>query len=356
MLITCIGKLRANAQICSAMQVKFESLLSEIKNKKFKSVYVLAGEESYFIDTIVREIEEQVLTPDEKEFNQTIVYGQDVDIDHLLSECKLYPMMAEKRVVIVKEAKSLKGFDKLAAYMKNPIGTTVLVLAHKYKDLDKRLQVTKNIIASDQVAYMESPKMRENELVPFIQKYARANEINIEPKATEYLKEFVGTDLNKLVNEIDKLAILVGPGNPITHEHVLDNIGLSREFNIFELQKALATKNLKRAVAIALQMGNNKNTSIMQIIPTLYTFFSKGLLLKYEMSVGKKSFEDACAASGVSFMQKPDMQDLLRNYNVAQLKACIRELGITDLYTKGINAPDLDEPELMRNMVLKFLY
>lgn len=356
MLKTCVGELRFNLQFCVSMQAKFESILSDIASKEFKPVYVLAGEEPYFIDVVVDAIEASVLSPDEKEFNFSLLYGQDIEVETLLSECKMYPMMSERRVVIVKEAKSLKGFDKLADYMQNPVMTTILVLAHKHKDLDKRLQVTKRIIASKEVLYLESNKLRENEIVGWIQKYTKQHQLNMDAKAMEFLKEFVGNDLGKLANEMEKLSLFVGPGNRILPEHVLDHIGLSREFNIFELQKALAAKNLKRSVSIAIQMGKNKNTNILQIIPTLYGFFSKGLLLKYETAVGRKNFEEACAAIGISYMQKPDMQELMRNYTVAQLKNCIRELGMGDLYAKGIQTVDMDEPELMRNMVLKFLF
>lgn len=338
------------------MQVNFESLLKDIKSKKFKPVYVLAGEESYYIDEIVSAIEEHALNADEKEFNQSILYGQDIDSDQLLSECKLYPMMAERRVVIVKEAKSMKGFSKLTAYMKNPVNTTILVLAHKHAKLDGKLQVTNSVVSSEHAAYLISNQKNESDIVPFIQKYAREHEINFEPQAAEYLKEFMGTDLGKIVNEIGKLSILVGPGNQITHLHVLENVGLNREFNIFELQKALAGKNLKRAVTIANYLGNNKNTRVTALIISLFGFYTKGLLLKYETAVLKKSFDEACNTHGIRYGGKDEMQLLMRNYNVAQLKSCIRELGLADLYAKGVNAPNIDEPELLRNLVLKFLY
>lgn len=338
------------------MVVKFESLLKDIRSKNIKPVYVLAGEETYFIDAIVKEIEQNVLTPDEKEFNQTVVYGKDIDVNTLMSECKVYPMMSERRVVIVKEAAGLAGFDKLLPYLKSPIQATVLVIALKYKSLDMRQQAAKVISSSNDIALLEAGKLAERDIVPWIRNYAETHKIQLDIKAAEYLKELVGADLNKTVNELDKLSILVGPENTITHEHVLDNIGLSREFNVFELQKALATRNLKRTVAIATHLGNNKNVSILALLPTLYTFFTRGLLIKYEMGVHKKSFDDVCAQLKIFYSAKSDMQDLVRNYSVAQLKTCIREIGIADLYTKGVNAPDLEEAELLRNMVLKFLY
>ncbi len=337
------------------MVVKYSQLLADLKKKNLKPVYVLAGEEPFYIDAITRYIEENLLTPDEKEFNQTIVYGQDVDVDMLLSECKSYPMLSNFRVVIVKEAKNLKNPDKLLPYVKNPVESTVLVLAHKNKDLDRRLQLTKELEKSEKVALLHSEKERESDVPRWVASYCKDHSIDITQKATEYLSEFLGNDLQKIVNEIGKLRLIVGEGKAIEHEHILDNIGLSKEFNVFELQKAIATRNLKRAVSIAVQMGNSKNTSILAILPTLYNFFTKGLLFKYYMGVEKLSADQTSMKLKLFSIQKNDIIALHQQYSVAQLKNCIREVGIADLYAKGINAPDMDEAELMRNMVLKFL-
>lgn len=337
------------------MVVKYSQLLADLKKKNLKPVYVLAGEEPFYIDAITRMMEDELLSADEKEFNQTVVYGQDVDVDMLLSECKSYPMLSNYRLVIVKEAKNLRNPDKLLPYVKNPVETTILVLAHKNKDLDRRLQLTKELEKSEKVALMHSEKERESDVPRWIASYCKEQHIDITQKAGEYLSEFLGNDLQKIVNELGKLVLIVGEGKTIEHAHILDNIGLSKEFNVFELQKAIATRNLKRAVSIAVQMGNSKSTSILAILPTLYNFFTKGLLFKYYMSVEKLSADQTSMKLKLFSIQKNDIIALHQQFTVAQLKNCIREVGIADLYAKGINAPDMDEAELMRNMVLKFL-
>ncbi len=218
-----------------------EQMISAIQNRKFKPVYMLMGEEPYYIDKIADCIEKNVLTEDEKGFNQTVLYGRDTTIEEIVSNAKRYPMMAEYQVVIVKEAQDLaRTLDQLESYVANPQPTTILVLCYKYKSLDKRKKITK--LFAEKGELLESKKLYDNQIAPWINQSLSGSGYKIEPKAAAMLAEFLGTNLSKVSNELDKLKIILPKGTTINPAHIERNIGISKDYNVFEFRNALGEK------------------------------------------------------------------------------------------------------------------
>jgi DNA polymerase-3 subunit delta len=221
-------------------------IVNDIKAGNIKPIYFLMGEEPYYIDKLSDYIEETVLTEEEKGFNQTVLYGRDVSVEDIVSTAKRYPMMAERQVVIVKEAQELsRTIDKLESYAENPMPTTVLVFCYKYKTLDKRKKVTK-VLAKNGLVY-ESKKLYENQVGDWIKRVLAGKKYAIEPKASAMLVEFLGTDLSRINNELEKLKIILPAGSTITAHHIEENIGFSKDFNVFELRKAIGERNQLKA-------------------------------------------------------------------------------------------------------------
>src|SRR6476620_8934787 len=250
-------------------------IVNEIKSGNIKPIYFLMGEEPYYIDKLSDYIEQNVLTEEEKGFNQTVLYGRDVSMEDIISTAKRYPMMAERQVVIVKEAQELaRTIDKLESYAENPMPSTVLVFCYKYKTLDKRKKVTK-LLAKSGVVY-ESKKLYENQVGDWIKKVLAGKKYGIEPKASAMLVEFLGTDLSKINNELEKLQIILPKGSTITPKHIEENIGFSKDFNVFELQNALGSKNQLKAYKIAQYFADNPKDNPMVVTTSLvFSFFTK---------------------------------------------------------------------------------
>ena len=233
-----------------------KQILIDIRNGQLKPIYFLMGDEAYYIDLISDFIEKNVLSEEEKGFNQIILYGRDVSVDEIVSNAKRFPMMAEKQVVIVKEAQELsRTIDKMMDYAKNPQPSTVLVINYKYKKIDKRKALFKTLSASGVV--FESKKLYENQIVEWIRKILASRDYKIVPKASQMLVEFLGTDLSKIENELKKLEIILPKGTQITPEHIEENIGISKDFNNFELRNAVGEKNVKKAHQIAKYFAQN---------------------------------------------------------------------------------------------------
>src|SRR6476660_8130060 len=252
-------------------------IVNDIKNKNIKPIYFLMGEEPYYIDKLSEYIENNILSEDEKGFNQTVLYGRDVSIEDVISTCKRYPMMAERQVVIVKEAQELsRTIDKLEHYAENPTPTTVLVFCYKYKTLDKRKKWAK---ALDKVGVVyESKKLYENQVGEWIKRLLSGKQYAIEPKAAAMLVEFLGTDLSKINNELEKLQIILTKGSTITPKVIEENIGFSKDYNVFELRKALGERNEKKAYQIAHYFAENpKDNPLVLTTGQVFSFFSNVL-------------------------------------------------------------------------------
>ena len=274
----------------------FEQILADLKNKIFRPIYLLSGEEPFYIDEIADYIETHTLTDDEKEFNQSVLYGKDVDIATIINYAKRFPMMANYQVVIVKEAQEIDKIENLNAYLDNIQTSTILVLCYKYKKIDGHSSFKKNIEKKG-VLY-ESKKLYENEIPGWITNYLKKKEFQITPSACKLLADFLGTDLQKIVNEINKLIINVPQKTSITPEIIEENIGISKDFNVFELQKALGNKEIVKANQIINYFAANpRENPLVKIMPILYSFFVK--VLSY-VELTDKSQRNAASVLGVN--------------------------------------------------------
>lgn len=334
------------------MSMSMDQILANLRNKIYHPVYFLAGDESYFIDTISDYIEKNVLSETEKEFNQTVIYGRDTDIMSLISVVKRFPMMANYQVVIVKEAQDIMKIEELLPYVENPLHSTLLVLNYKYRKIDKRKAFFKAV--DKKGVLFESKKIYDNQLGSWISKFAGDRGYTITPKATAMLTEFLGTDLAKVVNEMEKLMINLPEKSEINDIQVERNIGISKDYNIFELQNAIGSRNIQKANRIVNYFASNpKDHSIIKTIALLYGFFSK--LLIYQQ-LKDKSRNNAAAALSVSPFFIKDYQLAARNYNFAKLASIISCLREYDLKSKGVNNVSTPEGELLKEMIFKIMH
>ena len=325
-------------------------IVNDIKTGNIKPIYFLMGEESYYIDKLSDYIEKKVLTEEEKGFNQTVLYGRDVTIEDIVSTAKRYPMMAERQVVIVKEAQDLlRTIDKLESYAENPMPTTVLVICYKYKSLDKRKKVTK-LIAKNGVVF-ESKKLYENQVGDWIKRVLAGKKYTIEPKATAMLVEFLGTDLSKINNELEKLQIILPVGSVINPMHIEQNIGFSKDFNVFELRKALGERNQLKAYTIAENFAQNPKDNPMVVTTSLvFGFFIQ--LLKYH-GLKDRNPKNVAAVIGVNpfFLKEYDVA--LKNYPMKKVSQIVAALRDIDVKSKGLGANALSQSDLLREMLYK---
>tara|TARA_B110000285_G_scaffold158981_1_gene177377 strand:+ start:2586 stop:3590 length:1005 start_codon:yes stop_codon:yes gene_type:complete len=327
---------------------KAKQIVNDIKKGDIKSVYFLMGEEAYYIDAISNFIESTILSEEEKGFNQMVLYGRDVSIDDIVSHAKRYPMMAERQVIIVKEAQDLsRTIEGLVAYVENPQPTTVLVFCYKYKTLDKRKKLSKTI-AKNAVLF-ESKKLYENQVPDWIRRVLSGRGHTITPKAAQMLVEFLGNDLAKINNELQKLQLIMQPGEQITPQLIEENIGISKDFNNFELQKAIGEKNVKRAFAIMQYFHQNpKKNPLVMTVALLYGFFAK--LLKYH-SLSNKG--DAAKVLKVSPYFVKDYQVAARNYPMKKVSAIISSIRDIDMKSKGVGASNLSQADLLKELLIK---
>ena len=323
-------------------------IVNDIKAGSIKPIYFLMGEEPYYIDKLSDYIEENVLSEDERGFNQTVMYGRDVTVDDIVSTAKRYPMMAERQVVIVKEAQDLtKTIDKLESYAENPMLSTVLVLCYKYKTLDKRKKVTKNIAKSGVI--FESKKLYENQVGDWIKRVLSGKKYTIEPKASAMLVEFLGTDLSKINNELEKLQIILPKGSMITAKDIEENIGFSKDYNVFELRKAIGERNQLKAYTIAENFANNPKENPMVVTTSLvFGFFVQ--LLKYH-GLKDKNPKNVAAVLGVNpfFLKEYDVA--IRNYPMRKVSQIVAALRDIDVKSKGVGANALSNADLLKEML-----
>ena len=325
-------------------------IVNDIKNGNIKPIYFLMGEETYYIDKLSDYIEQKVLTEEEKGFNQTVLYGRDVTIEDIISTAKRYPMMAERQVVIVKEAQDLaRTIEKLEAYAENPMPTTVLVICYKYKAFDKRKKVTK-LIAKNGVVF-ESKKLYENQVGDWIKRVLAGKKYAIEPKATAMLVEFLGTDLSKINNELEKLQIILPVGSTISPKDIEENIGFSKDFNVFELRKALGERNQLKAYTIAENFAQNPKDNPMVVTTSLvFGFFIQ--LLKYH-GLKDRNPKNVAAVIGVNpyFLKEYDLA--LKNYPMKKVSQIVGALRDIDVRSKGVGSNAISQSDLLKEMLYK---
>lgn len=325
-------------------------IVNDIKAGNIKPIYFLMGEEPYYIDKLSDFIEENVLSEEEKGFNQTVLYGRDVSIEDIIGTAKRYPMMSERQVVIVKEAQDLtKTIDKIESYAENPMPTTVLVFCYKYKTLDKRKKATKLIEKNGLV--FESKKLYENQVGDWLKRVLAGKKLNIEPKASAMLVDFLGTDLSKIANELDKLAIILPEGSTITPEIIEENIGFSKDFNVFELRKAIGEKNQLKSYQIAQYFAENPKEHPMVMTTSLvFGFFLQ--LLQYH-GLKDKTPKNVASVLKVNPYFLKDYDVALRNYPMKKVSQIVATLRDTDVKSKGVGANALKENDLLKEMLVK---
>jgi DNA polymerase-3 subunit delta len=342
--------------------MSFQQLLGDLKKKIYAPVYLLHGEEPYFIDQVVSYMEDHILSDSEKEFNQSVLYGKDTDVLTLVSYAKRYPMMSNYQLVILKEAQDLRGLigketgtkrDPFVEYVQKPTPTTILVVAYKHKALDRRTKLFKEL--SKNAVVLESKKLYDREMSGWIVQYVLSKGFRIDQRAAAMMAEYLGNDLSKVANEADKLMLSMKPGEEISASMVEEKIGISKDFNIFELYTALATRNVYKANLITRYFAANpKNNPIQVTLPSIYSFFNKILTLH---SLGAGTDKNELAGSiGVSPYFVTEYIQAARTYPAA---ACIRNIGYLrdyDLRSKGINGPTMNDGELLKELVYKLMH
>lgn len=332
----------------------FENILDSLKNKIYKPLYLFYGEESFFIDELTNFIAQNVLTESEKAFNQTIVYGKDVKVSEIIETARRYPMMANLQVIIVKEAQGIKNFKDFEPYVSNPANSTILVFNFKYtRSIDKRLKVN-SLIAKNGIVF-ESKKLYENQVNSWINSILKKDNITIHPEAIRLLYECVGSDLSLLANELKKLTISLKPGiSQIQKDDVANNIGVNRNFNIFELQKAFGAKdNLLVYKIFDYFSKDSKNNPLIVTIARLFDYFSK-LILFYTLE--DKSKGNVAANLGINPYFVDEYRVAAQNYPLTKLINIISYLKDCDLKLKGVGANNPDESSLSKELIYKILH
>lgn len=334
---------------------ELELIFKNIKNKEFLPIYFFHGEEAYYIDIAVKALENDVLTEDEKAFNQTVVYGKDTNYNEILALAKQYPMMGDKQLIIVKEAQDLKLNEEetkiLEKYVENPVESTILVFAHKHKKVDSRKKVFKTLDKGKMLFHSESVK--DYNLAKWIDDEARNLQIKLAPGISQLLADYLGNDLSRIANELNKMKLVLKDGEVLDGKLVETHIGISKEFNVFELQKALGKKDANTAFKIAYYMGKNPKTNpIVMTIGNLYNFFSNVVLYH---TVSHQSPPTIASELGINPYFVKDYAEAARLYPLKFATRIISVLREIDLKSKGLGAVNMDEGELLKEMVYKII-
>lgn len=335
-------------------EITCDDILKELKAKQYRPVYYLMGEEAYYIDLIADYIADNVLTDTEKEFNQTVVYGADVDIATVINAAKRYPMMSEYQVVIVKEAQAIRNMEELSFYLQKPLKSTILVLCHKHGVLDRRKKLAAEI---EKVGVLfESKKLKEAQLPAFITAYLKRKGVDLEAKAAAMLADFVGTDLSRLTGELEKLIITLPKGQTrVTPEQVERNIGISKDYNNFELRNAIVEKDVLKANKIIKYFEENPKTNPIQMtLSLLFGFFSNLMLAYY---APEKSEQGIAAFVGLkSPWQSREYLSAMRRYSGVKTMQIIGEIRYADAKSKGVGNSSLSDGDILRELIFKILH
>ncbi len=334
-------------------QKNYNQLLNDLKNKKYKPIYFLMGEEPYYIDKLSNYIQNNILTEVEKEFNLSVVYGKDIEIETIIESAKRYPMMSDVQVIVVKEAQQIKKWDNIVHYVSQPMESTILCFCYKYGKPDGRKNWFKAL--SKKAEVLESKKLYDNQLPVWIKEYLQEKGVTISPKAVMMLAEFLGNNLSKLANELDKLLI-IKPANQkeITPELIEENIGISKDFNVFELQNALIQANVLKANQIIKYFGENPKSNPIQLITSqLFNFFSNLMIYHY---LGNKSQQAVASELKINPYFVKDYEQASRTFNAWKTMNIISWIRETDARSKGIDNAGVSNNDLMKELVYKILH
>lgn len=333
--------------------MKFEEILTDLKNKIYKPVYFLHGEEEYYIDLITDYIAHNVLDEADREFNQSILYGKDVNTGIIVDTARRFPMMSNYQVVIVKEAQTVRDIDELARYIENPVESTILVICYKHKTYDARKSLAKN--AKKKGVLFKSDRLYDNKIPAWINSQLKEQGFSITPEAARLLTGSLGTDLTKIKMELEKLIINLQPGDAINEDIIEKNIGISKDFNVFELQKALGTGDVYKANLIVRHFAANPRANpFVLTITLLYQFFLKILIFH---GVKDKSKDNSVAAElSVNPFFVRDYRTAAKRFNVERTINAISLLREYDLKYKGINNASTPEGELLKELIFKIMH
>jgi DNA polymerase-3 subunit delta len=330
-----------------------EQILQSLKQRKYAPIYFLMGEEPYYIDLISDYIQYEILDESQREFDLSVLYGKDVDITTVINTAKRFPMMSPYQILIVKEAQHIKDLDKLQFYIQHYAPSTILVICHKYGTVDGRKKWVNELKKTG--VLFESKKLRDYEMGAWIAKYAKSKDLQIEEKAMVMLTDFLGTDLSKVANELDKLAITKPAGsNRITPEIIEKNIGISKDFNVFELQDALIKKDVLKANRIINYFADNKKANpIQMVLAQLFGFFSNLMIFHY---LPQKTAEAAASEFKIHPFIARNYLTAAKSFNAWKTMNIITSIRETDARSKGIDNVSADEGDLLKELVFKILH
>lgn len=329
----------------------YEAIISDLKAKKYAPVYLLHGEEGFFIDKISQYIEKNVLSESEKAFNQIVMYGKDVDSTQVIDNARQYPMMSERRVVILKEAQAMNKIDSLDSYVNNPSQQTILVINHKYKKLDGRSKLTKSIKKTGVV--FEAKKMYDNQVAPWIVSNVSKRGAKIDSNAAQIMAEYLGSDLSKISNEIDKL--LVKERSNISIDIVQKQVGITKDYNVFELQKAISMGDTEKAFRIIKYFGDNpKSNPLVVVLGSLYNYFSKVYTTAFHLN--KKQDKELASLVGVSPYFLKEYKQASKQFSSSKLISVFSALRDADLKSKGVGSRKMEPNEILRELMIKIFY
>jgi DNA polymerase-3 subunit delta len=333
--------------------MSYEEIMKGLQNRQYKPVYFLMGEEAYFIDRITDYISANVLEESQKSFNQTVLYGRDTDIPDIINAARRFPMMSEIQVVIVKEAQTLNKIEDLIYYVENPLMSTLLVINYKYKNLDKRKKLFKTL--EKKAVLFESKRLYDDKIPTWITQAMKARGKSIDPKAAAILTEFLGNDLGRISGELEKLVIVLKEDeNHITPLHIEQNIGISKDYNNFELNNALSQRNVLKANRIvAYFQSNQKSHPITLTITTIYSFFSK--VLQYHF-LKDKSRQNIASTLGINPFFVKDYELAARNFPPSKTVQIISLLREFDLKSKGFGNVSSPPGDLLKELTYKIMH
>lgn len=333
----------------------FQHIMQDLKSRRFAPVYMLMGDEAYYIDLISDYIADHVLSPEERDFNQTICFGSDVTAVQVADMARRYPMMAEYQVIIVKEAQNVRSLEALEKYLKNPVKSTILVWCHKNGKIDARKKVVG--LAQTVGVVFESQKLRDYQLPEFIQNYLKQKKVSIDPKSCQMIADHIGADLNRLTSELDKVLISLPSDNlRVTPEIVEEQIGVSKDFNAFELRNAIVQRDVFKANQIIKYFDNNpKAGSLYSFLPLLFSYF-QNLMIAYYAPQKNTEQGIATALDLRSSWGAKDFLIGLKNYSARKTMEIISKIRDTDAKSKGLDNPNTGVGDLMKELIFFILH
>lgn len=332
---------------------KYEQILEDFKTKKYSPIYILTGEEPYYIDALADKFDSSLLDESEKDFNQKILYGRDIMVEDILSDAKLYPMMSEYRLVLVREAQDIevKDWSKFDSYFKNPVPSTIIVICYKYKKIDKTFQKSVDKVG----VVFESKKLYDSEIPKWIINQAKILGLRINSNEAQLIADYLGNNLEKIENELSKLKLNLKQNEEITINHIEQYIGISKDFNVFELQKALSKRDLLSANRIINYFeANPKENPIQMVLPSLFSYFAKIIIAA---QVQDKTPDNISKAIGVNKFFIRDYTVAVNNYSLDKLFQIISLIREYDLKSKGLDiAPNVSNGDLLKELVFKITH